>query len=260
MPSVGSGNRTARRVVGDEPRKRLIQAGLDLFGKHSFDGASTRMLAEQAQVNLASIKYYFGGKEGLYLAVVGHIVEEIGVLLGPRIARIHSALRKGGLSEQQSFRSLCELLESLITDFIGRPNTDKWLSIIVREQLCPTEAFRILFEGFMKPLEDALFGLAAGVMGSGRNEQEVKLRVFTIMGEIQIFSISPSAIKRTLEWEDYGPENLDAIRCVVVENLKRIFRISPDYLWDAPGLGPHPRKESETLSPQPSRNVPLRGF
>jgi len=231
------GCRTPGGATADEPRKRLIEAGLELFGKLSFDGASTRMLAERAQVNLASIKYYFGGKEGLYLAVADHIVEQVNGLFGPRLAAVQEALKKEPLSKEESFRLLCELLEFFITRFLGRPQTDKWLSIIVREQLCPTEAFGILFEGFMRPLEEALFGLAARIVGPQRDDREVKLRVIAIMGEIQIFHISPSAIKRTLNWGDYGPENLDAIRCVIMDNLKRIFSMSTDCSDAASDIG-----------------------
>ncbi|MGO9121691.1 MAG: CerR family C-terminal domain-containing protein [Desulfomonilaceae bacterium] len=237
MSSLVMRNRTPKRITVDEPRKRLIEAGLDLFGKYSFDGTGTRMLVEQAQVNLSSIKYYFGSKEGLYLAVAGHIVEEVERLLGPRLARVQEALKTEALSKEESFHLLCDLLEFLISRFIGRAQTEKWLSIIVREQLCPTEAFGILFEGFMKPLNEALFGLAAHIMGQGPDDQQVKLRVFTIMGEIQIFNISPSAIKRTLKWEDYGPENQDAIRCVIVDNLKRIFPVFSDCSYAASDMG-----------------------
>jgi AcrR family transcriptional regulator len=207
----------------EEPRKRLIEAGLDLFGKYSFDGASTRMLAEKAEVNLAAIKYYFGGKEGLYLAVADHIVEQIDGLIGPRLARVREALEKKALSKEQSFRLLSELLEFLITGFLGLPQSNKWLSILVREQLGPTEAFDILFEGFMRPLNEVFFGLVARIMGPGQDDQEIKLRVFAIMGQILVFHISPSAVKRTLNWEDYRPEHLDAIRCVIMENLRGIF-------------------------------------
>ncbi len=227
MPSLVTRNRAPEGMSADEPKKRLIEAGLDLFSKYSFDGASTRMLVERAEVNLASIKYYFGSKEGLYLAVAGHIVEEIEGLLGPRLAKAQEALKQEVLSEQQSFQLLCELLEFLITRFLGRPETDKWLSIIIREQLWPTEAFGILFEGFMKPLDLALFGLVARIMGLTPDDQEVRLRALAIKGEIQLFQISRSAVRRTLNWKNYGPENLEAIRCVIIDNLGRIFSISP---------------------------------
>jgi TetR/AcrR family transcriptional regulator, regulator of cefoperazone and chloramphenicol sensitivity len=216
-------DRMSKELTADDPRKRLIEAGLDLFGKYSFDGASTRMLVERAEVNLAAIKYYFGGKEGLYLAVADHIVEQVEGLLGPRLAKVREALKKEALSKEQTFHLLCELLEFLITCLLGPPQTDKWLSIVVREQLCPSEAFDILFEGFMRPLDQILFDLVARIMGPGQDDQEVKIRVFAIMGQIMMFHISPSAIKRTLNWENYEPENLDAIRCVIMDNLKGIF-------------------------------------
>ena len=228
MPLRAMRYRSRRAVSADEPRKRLIEAGLDLFGKYSFDGASTRMLAERAQVNLAAITYYFGGKEGLYLAVADHMVEEINGLLGTRLAKVQEAMKKETQSKEQSFHLLWELLDFLITCFLCLPQTDKWLSIIVREQLCPTRAFDILFEGFMRPLDQALFGLVARIVGQGQDDLEVKLRVFAIMGQILAFHISPSAIKRTLNWKSYGPENLDAIRRVIMDNLKRIFSISPN--------------------------------
>jgi len=228
MSSLVMRNRAPKGITMGEPRKRLIEAGLDLFGKYSFDGASTRMLVEQAQVNLASINYYFGSKGGLYLAVAGHIAEEVGGLLGPRLAKVQEALKTEALSKEESFDLLCDLLEFLVSRFIGHAQTEKWLSIIVREQLSPTEAFGILFEGFMKPLNEALFGLAAHVMGQGPDDHEVKLRVLAVLGSIQIFNISPSTVKRTLNWESYEPENLEAIRCVIGKNLKRIFSISSD--------------------------------
>jgi TetR/AcrR family transcriptional regulator, regulator of cefoperazone and chloramphenicol sensitivity len=218
--------RTPGGGCADEPRKRLIEAGLDLFGKRSFDGTGTRLLAERAEVNLAAIKYYFGGKEGLYLAVARHIVDQMNGLLGPRLAKIQEALRKQELSKEESFHLFCELVDFFISRFLGDPDTEKWLSIIIREQLCPTEAFGVLFEGFMKPLDQAFFGLAARITGRGGDDPDVRIRVFSVMGEILMFHISPSAVKRTLNWEDYGPENLDAIRRVIMRNIQAIFSMS----------------------------------
>ncbi len=228
MPFRPVRNGSKRSMSAGDPRQRLIEAGLDLFGKHSFEGASTRMLAERAQVNLAAITYYYGGKQGLYLAVADHIVDQVNGLLGTRLAKVQEAIKKDGLSKEQGFLLLCEFLQFLVTRFLGRPQTDKWLSIIIREQLWPTEAFGILFEGFMRPLHQALFGLVARIAGRKPDDEEVKLRVLAIMGEIQIFHTSPSAVKRALNWKTYGPENLDAIRCVIVDNLKGIFSISPN--------------------------------
>lgn len=219
-------NGKARAMFADEPRTRLIEAALDLFGRYSFDGVSTRMLAEKAGVNLAAIKYYFGSKEGLYIAVAEYIVEQIAMLLGGRLERIRAALEEDTLSRERCFHLMSELLEFLVTRLLGLPQTDKWLGIIIREQLCPSQAFNTLFEGFMKPLDQVLFGLTARITGLDSDDQEVKLRVFAIVGQIMMFHIAPSGIRRTLAWEDYGPENLDAICSVIMNHLKGIFATS----------------------------------
>ncbi len=52
----------------EDPRSRLLQAGLRLFANQGFSKTSTRELAEAAGVNVAAISYYFGDKAGLYRA------------------------------------------------------------------------------------------------------------------------------------------------------------------------------------------------
>jgi AcrR family transcriptional regulator len=52
-----------------EARARLLKEALRLFSENGFAKTSTRQIAQEAQVNIASIRYYFGDKEGLYRAV-----------------------------------------------------------------------------------------------------------------------------------------------------------------------------------------------
>lgn len=52
----------------EDARERLLHAGLRLFAQQGYSQTSTRELAETAQVNVASISYYFGDKAGLYRA------------------------------------------------------------------------------------------------------------------------------------------------------------------------------------------------
>ena len=62
---------------GANARLALIEAGMDLFGEYGFKGATTRMIADQAEVNISAIAYYFGGKEELYYAVAEFILSEM---------------------------------------------------------------------------------------------------------------------------------------------------------------------------------------
>jgi len=49
---------------------QLIEAARRVFSQHGFNGSSTRMIAEDAGVNVSLISRYFGGKRGLLLALI----------------------------------------------------------------------------------------------------------------------------------------------------------------------------------------------
>ncbi len=58
-----------KRADGEESRKRIVEAGLQLFAEHGYARTSTRQIAKQAQVNISAIAYYFGDKAGLYRVI-----------------------------------------------------------------------------------------------------------------------------------------------------------------------------------------------
>lgn len=57
---------------------RLLDAAEELFAARGFDSVSTREIADAAGVNLAGIRYHFGGKRGLYLAVLRRAMDRSG--------------------------------------------------------------------------------------------------------------------------------------------------------------------------------------
>jgi AcrR family transcriptional regulator len=54
-------------------RERLLQAAVDAFATHGFEGTSLRQIARQAGVAFQLIGYHFGSKEQLWLATVDHL-------------------------------------------------------------------------------------------------------------------------------------------------------------------------------------------
>ena len=63
-PADGERQRDAERS-----RQALLDAALDEFAEHGYAGARVADIAQRAGVNKQLINYYFGSKEGLYLAV-----------------------------------------------------------------------------------------------------------------------------------------------------------------------------------------------
>ncbi len=54
----------------DEQKSKLLDAAQELLQKHSYRDITIRALSQRAEINSAMVSYYFGGKEGLFLALL----------------------------------------------------------------------------------------------------------------------------------------------------------------------------------------------
>ena len=52
-----------------EKKDHILDVAERMFSELGFEGASTRTIAGEADVNISMLHYYFGSKEGLFLAV-----------------------------------------------------------------------------------------------------------------------------------------------------------------------------------------------
>jgi AcrR family transcriptional regulator len=57
----------------EETRKEILRAAEGAFAAEGFAGATTRKIAADARVNVATLHYHFGGKKGLYRAVLTEV-------------------------------------------------------------------------------------------------------------------------------------------------------------------------------------------
>ena len=87
---------------GDETRNLLLDAGLNLFAVHGFDGVTTRQLARESGANVAAIAYHFGGKRELYRAILQQLVEDTEPFLGPGVAALRDGVRAANGDQEQA--------------------------------------------------------------------------------------------------------------------------------------------------------------
>ena len=62
-------NRT-RRSDGDQTREKILEAAGELIAEQGLARTTNKAIASAAGVDLAAINYHFGGRDGLYLAVL----------------------------------------------------------------------------------------------------------------------------------------------------------------------------------------------
>lgn len=208
----------------DETRQKLIQAGIEVFGRYGYEAATTRMLARAAGVNLAAIPYHFGGKEGLYHAVVQHIAEEIASRLGTERMQVLSLLEKKNPSREELLAALERLIRSIGRLMISAEFGGQFGPIIMREHLHPSSAFDRLFTQQMAPVHGAIGAVVAKLEGTDPNGQEAIIRAHTILGQIVSFRAMREAALRRLAWKTVEGEQIEAVCDVIVENCRRMFR------------------------------------
>jgi TetR/AcrR family transcriptional regulator len=110
-------------------RDKLMVAAKDLFLRYGYRAVSSRQIATAAGANVAMIRYYFGGKPGLYKEVVNGIIQ-------PVRARI-DAMMEGSMTVEIGM-----LLNAAVRMWAGNP----WLpGLIVREVLMPDGPLRAMF-------------------------------------------------------------------------------------------------------------------
>ena len=59
----------------------ILDVAEKVFSELGFDGASTRVISGEAGVNMAMLNYYFGSKEGLFVAVIERKITSSQVIL-----------------------------------------------------------------------------------------------------------------------------------------------------------------------------------
>jgi TetR/AcrR family transcriptional regulator len=84
MPAAAPDARRTRPSA-DPTRARILAAALDLFADRSFEGATTREIAQRAGVSQPSLNYHFRTKDDLWRAAVDQLFTELGATMRARL-------------------------------------------------------------------------------------------------------------------------------------------------------------------------------
>jgi AcrR family transcriptional regulator len=141
-------------MATDDARTRILNTAGPIFSEKGYDATTVREICDRAGVNLASVNYYFGGKERLYIEVV---------------KRAHPiTIREIHVPEWSPATPPAAKLEDFILTIMRRivgANTAPWQTrLIMREMLDPTTAceelvrdcFRVEFELLLGILDEIL--------------------------------------------------------------------------------------------------------
>ena len=218
-----------RESVPKEPSKsangaqtRLLESAMNTFGRCGYDAATTRMIAKEAGVNISAIPYYFNGKKGLYHAVVKHAAD----LIAGQIAETREEMTKQSyiapLSQEQAVNLLEKFINQLISFIVGSPKAHRVARIILREQMYPTDAYDLIFNGFMSCSIDAIANLVMTI-SNNTSKKIATLRTIALIGQVLAFRVTRETVVRALDMHGYNQDETEEIRTIIIEHTRSIL-------------------------------------
>jgi AcrR family transcriptional regulator len=209
---------------GEQARQQLIQVALELFAENGIDGASTRQIANKAGQNIGAIAYYFGSKEGLYLAVARWMAEYIQNCYRDTFAEIIDFLDvdPAGIKAEQCMRHIKTIIR-LQCHILTQSETINLSKILLREQLAPTAAFTVIHEQSLAPLHQILTRLIAGYVGISPLSTEIILHTHAIIGEVLAFRVGRETLLMRTGWSDINAAEAALIEKTLFEHVELIL-------------------------------------
>lgn len=200
---------SSRQIQGHETRQKLISIGARLFGLNGYNGVSMRTLSDVSGTNLATVSYHFGGKKGLYEAILYAILARKEKIF-PSEESIQARIDMMETGELSDFNLISWFIKTFVKGLIGEPDT-VWAVIIINRELAqPSELYHILEEKFFKPSFRSIGLMLKTVMGNDVDPEELVVVGEALMGISLKFVHNKDFLSR-LGKDKYTPELIEKV-------------------------------------------------
>jgi TetR/AcrR family transcriptional regulator, regulator of cefoperazone and chloramphenicol sensitivity len=157
-----------------ETRDRLLNAAARLFAERGFARVTVRDICKKARANVAAVNYHFGGKDGLYQAVMRMAMETM--------QGTTEAARAAGRNLPPA-----ERIRAYVAVFAERllgPHHETWIhQLMMRELSDPTPSLAIVMDEVLKPRMTYLCCAIAELAGCAPDDPRVMRCALSITGQ-----------------------------------------------------------------------------
>ncbi len=189
---------------GDATRQKIVLAAGPIFAKKGFRAATVREICDSAQVNLASINYYFGDKQQLYIDTVIQARQM-------RAQQVPFPKWEEGTSAESQ---LYDFVSLLLHRMVARKSAPWQVRLIMREVLQPTTACKKLVEEYFSPLLDKLMTIIDEIVECRLPQHRRMQFAFSVIGQCMYYRFAGDVASMMIE-------DRDAEECFGIEELAR---------------------------------------
>jgi len=161
----------AARADGDQTRAELIVRAGRLFAERGYAATTAKAICEQAGTSAAAINYHFGGRDGLYLAVLREVLQRL-----VSMAFLRELPQSGLDPEAQLRRFFAELVRHLLTE-------QSWvMRVWARELITPSPLHDQILSEQTQPRFEALAAIIASITGRSQDDPALIRLVLSTIG------------------------------------------------------------------------------
>ena len=184
-----------------ETRARLLHAAARLFAERGYARVTVRDICKKAHANVAAVNYHFGGKDGLYRAVMRHAMETMQ-------ATTAAASEAGrGLPAADRIRAYV----SVFADRLLGMHHETWIhQLMLREMSDPTPALGMVAEEVLKPRMAYLSGAIAELLHCAPDDPRVLRCALSVTSQFNSL-LWTRTVAKLLDAETGAPGSIDEI-------------------------------------------------
>lgn len=168
----------------NDTRMRLLNAAGAVFAEKGFQSATVREICHVAGVNLASVNYYFGDKEQLYIEAVRQARQM-------RMAQFPMPEYEPGTPASVRLLGFVRTMLSRMIDDEGAP----WQSrLMMREILHPTKACQQMVEEHFRPHFELLLEILSELVPAATPRRVREQIAFSIVGQCLYYRVAQGVV------------------------------------------------------------------
>ncbi|MEM6460398.1 MAG: CerR family C-terminal domain-containing protein [Pseudomonadota bacterium] len=184
-------------------KQALLDAALKLFGDKGYENTSVRDLVSEAGVNLASINYHFGGKEGLRYATIDYLASKF-KSEGP--GEVLSHLSKEKVAKMSADEARTTLREVMRASFIRATKNDCGdikSRYIQRELIQGGKTTDLFYEKIFSIQFDLMRALVSRITGDEPGSEMARIRAVHLIAQSVFLNVARPLVLKALDWESY---------------------------------------------------------
>ncbi len=187
---AGSGHSVQGGPAERGVQDRLVRAAEELFCTRGFNETSVRDIAAAADCNIASVNYYFGGKDNLYVELWRrHLVE----LRDVRLASIEQVMSRS--TQPQLEELLRSYANSFVEPLVSGGRSERFVNLMAREMVDPHLPRDMFFNEMIVPVVSA-FGQALQRICPWLEERRARLVILSVVGQLMQTVLSKDMFER----------------------------------------------------------------